>query len=120
MDIRVASLRGRTDNCGYLRTQKILSAALVPVGIQDDRLWVAHEWFGSFVVYEALAHLQERNALGRVACLFCGIRAVVCLVQILAPCAHFTVAALFAADVTQIEKSRFHGSALELKGRETE
>jgi len=46
----------------YLRTQKILSAALVPVGIQDDRLWVAHEWFGSFVVYEALAHLLDHNS----------------------------------------------------------
>jgi hypothetical protein len=43
-----------------LRRQQILSAALVPADIQDDRLWVAHEWFGSFVVYETLTHLLGR------------------------------------------------------------
>jgi hypothetical protein len=69
---------------------------------------------------EALAHLQQGNALGRVARLFGGIRAVVCLVQILAPCGHFTFSTAFAVDVTQNEKSRFGGSALELRGEETE
>jgi hypothetical protein len=44
---------------------------------------------------EALAHLQERNALGRVARLFGGICADVCLVQILAPRAHFSGFAVF-------------------------
>jgi hypothetical protein len=39
---------------------------------------------------KALAHLQECNALGRVPSLFGGIRASVCLIQILASCAHFS------------------------------
>jgi hypothetical protein len=65
---------------------------------------------------EAPAHLQERNALGRVTRLFCGICAVVCLVQILAPCSHLSASAMFTADITQNAKSRFHGSALELTG----
>jgi hypothetical protein len=44
---------------------------------------------------EALAHLQERNALGRVTRRFGGICARVCLLQIVAPCAHFSGPALF-------------------------
>jgi hypothetical protein len=44
---------------------------------------------------KALAHLQECNALGRVARVFGGICADVCLVQILAPCAHFLGSAVF-------------------------
>jgi hypothetical protein len=43
---------------------------------------------------EALAHLQERNTLGRVPSLFGGICASVCLIQILAPCAHFSGSAM--------------------------
>jgi hypothetical protein len=40
---------------------------------------------------EVLAHLQERKALGRVARLVGGIRAVVCLAQLRAPCGHFSM-----------------------------
>jgi hypothetical protein len=69
---------------------------------------------------EAPAHLQERNALGRVTCLFCSVCAVVCLIEVLVPCGHFSVSAMFAANVTQNEKSRFHGSALQLRGAKTE
>ena len=50
---------------------------------------------------EALAHLQERNALGRDGRVFGGIHAV---------------SAMFVTNVTQNEKSRFHGSALEPRG----
>jgi hypothetical protein len=69
---------------------------------------------------EATAHLQERNTLGRVACPSCGVCAVVRLSQVLVPCGHFSVSAMFAANVTQNEKSRFHGSALRLRGEKTE
>jgi hypothetical protein len=54
---------------------------------------------------EALAHLQERNALGRVARPFGGISAGVCLVQIAAPSAHSSGSTLFASRNAEGKKS---------------
>jgi hypothetical protein len=54
---------------------------------------------------EALAHLQERNALGRVARLFGGICAGVCLIQILAPRAHFSGSAVLLGHNAERKKS---------------
>ena len=68
---------------------------------------------------EALAHLQERNALGRIARLFCGICAGVCLIQIVAPRAHFSGSAVLLRRNAE-EKKRFHDSAvLEPRGEKT-
>jgi hypothetical protein len=69
---------------------------------------------------EALADLQERNALGRIARLFGGICASVCLIQILAQRAHFSGSAVLLRRNAE-EESRFHDSAvLEPRGEETE
>jgi hypothetical protein len=60
---------------------------------------------------EALTHLQKRNALGGVARLFGGICAGVCLVQVLASRAHFSVSAMFIARNAE-RKGPFPDSAL--------
>jgi hypothetical protein len=56
---------------------------------------------------EALAHLQERNALGRVARLFWRHPRSRLPCSVLAPRGHFSVSAV--TKVTQNVKSRFHG-----------
>jgi hypothetical protein len=47
----------------YLASGEVLSAALVPADIPDDRLWVASEWRGAFFIDRGLAPLLG-DALG--------------------------------------------------------